>query len=177
MIIGHITCVNTCRTLEELGTGEFGVVNRGTWKPSSTKEVKVAIKTLNIDSTDKDRLRFLQEAAIMCQFDHENVIKLYGVVTNAPAMIILEYMSRGDLRNVLMHLQPSYVTVYDVLAQSLYIYFVTEMETLQMKNCRLFCSNFVKRLQQEWCILVLKTLYTETWQQGIFLCLNQRHAR
>jgi len=91
--------------LEELGTGEFGVVNLGTWKPSSTKVVQVAIKTLNTDSTDKDRLRFLQEAAIMCQFDHENVIKLYGVVTDAPAMIVLEYMSHGDLRNVLLKLQ------------------------------------------------------------------------
>ena len=41
----------------------------------------------------------------MCQFDHENVIKLYGVVTEAPKMIVLEYMSRGDLRNVLLKLQ------------------------------------------------------------------------
>ena len=99
--------MHTYRTLEELGTGEFGVVNRGMWKPSSTKQVEVAIKTLNTNSTAKDRLRFLQEAAIMCQFDHENVIKLYGVVTDAPAMIVLEHMSRGDLRNVLLHLQPS----------------------------------------------------------------------
>ena len=94
------------RTLEQLGTGEFGVVNRGMCKPSPLKEVEVAIKILNTNSTDKDRVRFLQEAAIMCQFDHENVIKLYGVVTDAPAMIILEYMSHGDLRNFLVMLQP-----------------------------------------------------------------------
>ena len=42
----------------------------------------------------------------MCQFDHENVIKLYGVVTEAPIMIVLEYMSCGDLRNMLVKLQP-----------------------------------------------------------------------
>ena len=83
------------------------MVNRGMWKPSSTKEVEVAIKTLNSDSTDKDRVRFLQEAAIMCQFDHENVIKLHGVVTEAPSMIVLEYMSRGDLRSLLLKLQSS----------------------------------------------------------------------
>ena len=68
--------------------------------------MEVAIKSLNAESSSKDRLRFLQEAAIMCQFDHENVIKLYGVVTDAPAMIVLEYMSRGDLRNILLKLQP-----------------------------------------------------------------------
>jgi len=81
------------------------VVNLGKWKPSPTKEVEVAIKTLNAESTTKDRVRFLQEAAIMCQFDHENVVKLYGVVTDQPVMIVLEYMSHGDLRNLLLELQ------------------------------------------------------------------------
>ena len=41
----------------------------------------------------------------MCQFDHQNVIKVHGVVTEAPAMIVLEYMSHGDLKNMLMQLQ------------------------------------------------------------------------
>ena len=77
---------------------------------SPQKEVEVAIKTLNSNASDKDRLRFIQEAAIMCQFDHENVIKLYGVVTDAPRMIVLEYMSRGDLRNLLLKLQSSLVS-------------------------------------------------------------------
>ena len=82
------------------------MVTHGKWKPSADKEVEVAVKMLNTNASDKDRLRFLQEAAIMCQFDHQNVIKLHGVVTEAPAMIVLEYMSRGDLRNMLMQLQP-----------------------------------------------------------------------
>ena len=105
----HVSCdhaLHIDRTLEQLGTGAFGVVNRGMWKPSYIKEVEVAIKTLSTNSTDKNRVRFLQEAAIMCQFDHENVIKLYGVVTDAPTMIVLEYMSCGDLRNLLVTLQP-----------------------------------------------------------------------
>ena len=68
---------------------------------------EVAVKTLNADTSDDDKLRFLQEAAIMCQFDHVNVIKLYGVVTEDPAMIVLEYMSRGDLKKFLIDLQPS----------------------------------------------------------------------
>jgi len=65
------------------------------------------VKIINNDADDKERLRFLQEATILCQFDHENVIKFYGVVTEDPAMIVLEYMSRGDLRNLLVDLQPS----------------------------------------------------------------------
>ena len=73
---------------------------------STTGDVEVAVKMLNTDASDKDKLRFLQEAAIMCQFDHQNVIKLHGVVTEAPIMIVLEYVARGDLRNVLINLQP-----------------------------------------------------------------------
>ena len=93
-----------------MGSGEFGTVTYGKWALSPDKEVEVAVKTLNSDASDKDRLRFIQEAAIMCQFDHENVIKLYGVVTETPRMIVLEYMSRGDLRNVLLKLQTLLVT-------------------------------------------------------------------
>ena len=81
------------------------MVTRGKWTPPSNQEVEVAIKTLNSNASDKDRLRFLQEAAIMCQFDHQNVIKLHGVVTETPIMIVLEYMSHGDLRNLLIKLR------------------------------------------------------------------------
>ena len=69
--------------------------------------VKVAVKTLHDDASDKDKLRFFQEAAIMCQFDHQNVIKLHGVIKEVPMMIVLEYMSRGDLYNLLNILRPS----------------------------------------------------------------------
>ena len=66
----------------------------------------MAVKTLNSNASAKDKLRFLQEAAIMCQFDHQNVIKLHGVVTEAPIMIVLEYVARGDLKEFLMSIQP-----------------------------------------------------------------------
>ena len=92
------------RTFEELGSGEFGVVSRGMLS-SATGDVELAVKMLNTDASDKDKLRFLQEAAIMCQFDHQNVIKLHGVVTEAPIMIALEYAARGDLKEFLMNLQ------------------------------------------------------------------------
>ena len=92
--------------MEQLGAGEFGVVTRAMWRSLVDNETEVAVKSLNINASDKDKLRFLQEAAIMCQFDHENVIKLYGVVTEDPAMIVLEYMSRGDLKNLLTELHP-----------------------------------------------------------------------
>ena len=41
----------------------------------------VAIKTLKDDASEEDKVKFLQEAAIMGQFHHPNIVKLYGVVT------------------------------------------------------------------------------------------------
>ena len=37
------------------------------------------MKTLKDDATMMDRVKFLQEAAIMAQFKHPNVVALYGV--------------------------------------------------------------------------------------------------
>ena len=88
--------------LNHLGSGEFGVVTHALLHENT----EVAVKTLNDQSNENDKLRFLQEAAIMCQFDHQNVIKLHGVVTEAPIMIVLEYVARGDLRELLINLQP-----------------------------------------------------------------------
>ena len=41
----------------------------------------VAVKTLNKGVDEGDKVKFLQEAAIMGQFKHPNVVKLHGVVT------------------------------------------------------------------------------------------------
>ena len=96
------------RILKELGSGEFGIVTLGLLsRAHDNVEVEVAVKTLRDDASDKDKLRFFQEAAIMCQFDHQNVITLHGVVKEAPMMIVLEYMSHGNLQNLLNILQLS----------------------------------------------------------------------
>ena len=66
--------------MEPVGTGQFGEVFRAQWTISgATKEV--AVKTLRVDLAEKEKVKFLQEAAIIGQFFHPNVVKLYGVVT------------------------------------------------------------------------------------------------
>lgn len=61
--------------------GEFGEVCSGRLKLPGKREVSVAIKTLKVGYTEKQRREFLCEASIMGQFDHPNVIHLEGVVT------------------------------------------------------------------------------------------------
>ena len=65
------------RIIGHLGSGQFGNVEKGMWQ---SKEV--ALKTLKTGSTDDDKVKFLQEAAIMAQFRHPNIVTLYGVVSD-----------------------------------------------------------------------------------------------
>ena len=68
------------RATENLGSGQFGDVKKGIWRNEKLK-VPVALKTLKEDSEQVDKVKFLQEAAIMAQFSHPNVAVLYGVVS------------------------------------------------------------------------------------------------
>ena len=67
------------RVVGHLGSGQFGSVEQGVWKRQGTKPVDVALKSLTKTSEDNN-IKFLQEAAIMAQFRHPNVIMLYGVI-------------------------------------------------------------------------------------------------
>ena len=94
------------RILQELGSGEFGVVNLGLWSNGSADPVQVAVKTLNSQCSESDRVKFLREAAIMGQFVHNNVVQLHGVVTEEEnMMIVLEYIPKGDLQEFLIKLR------------------------------------------------------------------------
>ena len=71
--------------MECLGSGQFGTVHRGVWQFSPRHPVReVAIKTLNSSAKEGDRVKFLQEGAIMGQFRHSNVVELYGIVREGP---------------------------------------------------------------------------------------------
>lgn len=56
-------------------------------------DVPVAIKTLKLGYSEKQRQDFLSEASIMGQFSHPNIIRLEGVVTKCE--------SKGPRRAVL----------------------------------------------------------------------------
>ena len=70
-----------CRLTNQLGSGQFGVVYKGVWNSPYGGDMEVAVKTLKEGSGEEDRVKFLQEAAIMGQFKHPNVVTLYGVVS------------------------------------------------------------------------------------------------
>ena len=63
-----------------MGSGQFGTVKKGIWQASKGNK-EVAVKMLQPNPTGEDTVRFLQEAAIMGQFRHPNIVQLMGVVT------------------------------------------------------------------------------------------------
>ena len=91
------------RYIREIGRGNFGVVFQG--KASELQEegeeTIVAVKTLK-DDCQEALEDFAREAKIMLQFDHPNIVKLYGVCTDdMPYYLVFEYMDQGDLAKFL----------------------------------------------------------------------------
>ena len=68
------------RLLDFLGNGNFGSVYKAEWTTSTEGTIVVAAKRLNEGAVQVDKEKFLQEATIMGQFRHENIVKLYGTV-------------------------------------------------------------------------------------------------
>ena len=78
-----IVCVVTfchLRLVSPLGEGQFGTVSQGVWQTKDGEALSVAVKVLRSTAKLENRLKFLQEAAIMGQFLHPNIVRLYGVV-------------------------------------------------------------------------------------------------
>uniref|UniRef100_A0A5S6QFI7 Tyrosine-protein kinase n=1 Tax=Trichuris muris TaxID=70415 RepID=A0A5S6QFI7_TRIMR len=77
----------------KLGQGNFGEVWYGKFRKS---DAKVAIKMLKAGSMSCQA--FFEEASIMKQCDHPNLVKLYAVCTKEePMCIVTEYMVNGSL--------------------------------------------------------------------------------
>lgn len=81
----------------KLGGGQYGDVYEAVWKRHN---MTVAVKTLKEDTMAlKD---FLEEASIMKEMKHPNLVQLLGVCTREPPFyIITEFMSKGNLLDYL----------------------------------------------------------------------------
>ncbi|EPQ07910.1 Tyrosine-protein kinase Fer [Myotis brandtii] len=83
---------------ELLGKGNFGEVYKGILKDKTA----VAVKTCKEDLPQELKIKFLQEAKILKQYDHPNIVKLIGVCTQRqPIYIIMELISGGDFLSYL----------------------------------------------------------------------------
>ncbi|XP_019374675.1 PREDICTED: insulin receptor-related protein isoform X1 [Gavialis gangeticus] len=95
--------------IRELGQGSFGMVYEGIARglEKEGEETQVALKTVNELATMRERIEFLNEASVMKAFKCHHVVRLLGVVSQGqPALVIMELMTRGDLKSYLRSLRP-----------------------------------------------------------------------
>jgi predicted Ser/Thr protein kinase len=83
---------------DELGTGTFGAVFKGTWQFTD-----VAVKKLHIQKmTDQTMEFFKKEVSIMSKLHHPNVLPLYGAcIERGRYCMVIPYMPKGSLYGVL----------------------------------------------------------------------------
>ena len=68
------------------------MVHRGLWHHSEggeSVEEEVAVKSMEGNVTEEDRVKFLQEATIMAQFKHFNIVRIRGIITDPPVRQLL----------------------------------------------------------------------------------------
>ncbi|XP_039620417.1 tyrosine kinase, non-receptor, 2b isoform X4 [Polypterus senegalus] len=97
-----LTCLISEKDLtlfEKLGDGSFGVVKRGEWFTPTGKVISVAVKCLKTDVLNQpDALDdFIREVNAMHSLDHQNLIRLYGVVLTHPMKMVTELAPLGSL--------------------------------------------------------------------------------
>ena len=86
--------------LGKLGDGSFGVVRRGEWAAwPSGRILPIAAKVLKQDTLTQPGVfeDFVKEVQSMHSLDHENLIRLYGIVLTQPMMMIVELAPLGAL--------------------------------------------------------------------------------
>ncbi|XP_072744786.1 uncharacterized protein Ack [Anoplolepis gracilipes] len=83
----------------KLGDGSFGVVKRGEWTSPSGRPLPVAVKVLKADALTQPSVieDFVSEVQAMHTLDHQNLIRLYGVVLSQPMMMVTELAPLGAL--------------------------------------------------------------------------------
>uniref|UniRef100_A0A3Q2PIV6 Activated CDC42 kinase 1 n=1 Tax=Fundulus heteroclitus TaxID=8078 RepID=A0A3Q2PIV6_FUNHE len=104
---------------EKLGDGSFGVVKRGEWLTPVGKVLNVAVKCLKTDVLSQpDALEdFICEVNAMHSLDHQNLIRLYGVVLTHPMKMVTELAPLGSLLDRLRCVHPQGPVLIHTLCQ------------------------------------------------------------
>ncbi|XP_059088260.1 focal adhesion kinase 1-like isoform X3 [Tigriopus californicus] len=89
--------------LDTIGEGQFGDVHKGSYLQMDSSRIPIAVKTCKVEGDQVMMDKFWQEACIMKQFDHPHIIKFYGICSDSPIWIIMEWARFGELRAYLQN--------------------------------------------------------------------------
>lgn len=131
----HIIPADSICVNKQLGVGEFGIVQQGVWTNGNERvitfcliymefiilvvfaeyfiflfsyfslKIQVAIKCLCRERMQSNPMEFLKEAAIMHSIEHENIVRLYGVVLDTDSLMLVTELAH--LRSLLECLKDS----------------------------------------------------------------------
>lgn len=107
------------KTFRIIGHGAFGEVFEGYLLDTEGPPVKVAIKSLPVESARDFGDDFEMEARLLSQFKHENIVTFFGVsFEQQPKYIVLEFLEGGDLKNFLRENRPKPVGLFPIFLQN-----------------------------------------------------------
>ncbi|CAF97625.1 unnamed protein product, partial [Tetraodon nigroviridis] len=117
-----LTCLISEKDLtlfQKLGDGSFGVVKRGEWLTPAGKVLNVAVKCLKTDVLSQPEALedFICEVNAMHSLDHQNLIRLYGVVLTHPMKMVTELAPLGSLLERLRCVRPQGPVLIHTLCQ------------------------------------------------------------
>ncbi|KAI5109387.1 inactive tyrosine-protein kinase transmembrane receptor ROR1, partial [Silurus meridionalis] len=100
--------LSAVRFMEELGECALGKIYKGhLYLPGMEHAQLVAIKTLKDFSSTQQWNEFQQEASVLAELHHPNVVCLLGVVTQEqPVCMLFEFLPLGDLHEFLVMRSP-----------------------------------------------------------------------
>ncbi len=85
-----------------LGRGSFGEVYRGRWHGIQVAVKKLLLVKLTHALADE----FKHECTVMFKLRHPNILELYGIVVDPERCMVMEFMAKGSLSDVLHSDEP-----------------------------------------------------------------------
>ncbi|CAM9408246.1 unnamed protein product [Bubo scandiacus] len=115
---------------ERIGRGNFGEVFSGRLRADNTP---VAVKSCRETLPPELKVKFLQEARILKQYNHPNIVRLIGVCTQKqPIYIVMELVQGGDFLSFLRSEGP-HLRVKELIKMTENA--AAGMEYLESKHC------------------------------------------
>jgi tRNA A-37 threonylcarbamoyl transferase component Bud32 len=89
---------------ERVGKGSYGEVFKGTWRGTEVAVKKLPYYFEQLEDREQQKTfleGFIQETQLMKTLHHPNVIQLFASFTHPEVMIVMEFMARGSLYQIL----------------------------------------------------------------------------
>ncbi|XP_067940716.1 discoidin domain-containing receptor 2-like [Watersipora subatra] len=122
------------RLLEKIGSGQYGEVHlcQMTVQQEDGEQTKlVAMKKLQSTAGELTKSDFMREIKIMSKLRHPNIIQVLGICSDSAnsSCVVTEYMSKGDLNQVLQNHVPEGTALLNKppLSQSTLLYITTQI--------------------------------------------------